>query len=405
MIQKILASHAIPSRKTVKAGEFVRVSVDQLAFIKYPLTGYEYTKIWNPDRVMMSYDHDAPCHGVLSAENYAKVKRFAKKWRIHWFEQGQHGIVHQLAAETGRHRPGEIFLYQDSHTTAAGALNCAGKGVGELEMAYILAKGETIFPVNECIKFSINGKLQNRVHPRDIILSITGTYGNFVNKNIEFMGDTINEMSIDGRQCITTASTELSIDFPLMKADQQVIDYVTRRTSYGSFTPVEPDHDAEYAAEYLLEVADLDPHVACPHKMQNVKPVSEVKDVEVDLAFIGACTNGRLDDMRAVASILKGQTIHPNVRLLVRPATRNIYLQAVAEGIPETVVEAGGMFGIPSCHPCFGGNLAAGEVAITASTRNFRGRMGSPDAYVYCASPYTVAASAITGRITDPQEL
>jgi 3-isopropylmalate/(R)-2-methylmalate dehydratase large subunit len=212
-------------------------------------------------------------------------------------------------------------------------------------------------------------------------------------------------MSIDGRQCITTASTELSIDFPLMKADQQAIDYVTKRTSYGSFTPVEPDHDAEYADEYLLEVADLDPQVACPHKMQNVKPVSEVKDVEVDLAFVGACTNGRLDDMRSVASILKGQTVHPNVRLLVRPATRNIYLQAVTEGIPEIVVEAGGMFGIPSCHPCFGGNLAAGEVAITASTRNFRGRMGSPDAYVYCASPHTVAASAITGRITDPREI
>ena len=240
----------------------------------------------------MSYDHDAPCHGVLSAENYAKVKRFAKKWGIHWFEQGQHGIVHQLAAETGRHRPGEIFLYQDSHTTAAGALNCAGKGVGELEMAYILAKGETIFPVNECIKFSINGKLQNRVHPRDIILSITGTYGNFVNKNIEFMGDTIDDMSIDGRQCITTASTELSIDFPLMKADQHVIDYVTKRTSYGSFTPVEPDHDAEYADEYLDKI------------ITKTIPQEKLKLEYISGSY--GCSSAKIDHMIDIALSVKG---------------------------------------------------------------------------------------------------
>ncbi len=403
--QKILASHAIPARDEVKVGEMLRVRVDQAGYLGHPLQGYEYTKIWNPDRMLMCTDHDAPCHGVFSAENHALAKRFATKWGLRWYEHGRHGVIHQLAAEMGFHRPGDIWMYQDSHTTACGALNCAGKGMGQLEMAYIMAKGETWFPVEECAKFNIIGKMPELLQPRDIIIYLTGTYGDFVNKDVEYTGKVVEEMSIDGRQCITTASTELSCDFPLMRADPKVIDYVKARTPFGPFKPVDPDKDATYAAEYNVDVTNLEPHVAIPHRMRNVKPVSQVKDVKIDLAFVGACTNGRLDDMRVVAKVLKGHKVNKDVRFLVRPNSQEVYLKAVKEGIPEIVVEAGGMFANPSCHPCGGGNLAAGEVAVTSSTRNFRGRMGSPDAFVYCASPATVTASAITGFITDPRKV
>jgi 3-isopropylmalate/(R)-2-methylmalate dehydratase large subunit len=296
-------------------------------------------------------------------------------------------------------------MYQDSHTCAGGALNCAARGMGLLEMAYILAKGETWIPVNECVKFNIRGKLPPRVEPRDIILHIGGKYGTFVNKDVEYAGATIDEMSIDGRQCIATASAELNVDFALMRADQKVIDYVKARTPFGPFTPSDPDDDATYAAIYDIDVSNLEPQVAVPHRMQNVKPINEVEKVKVDLAFVGACTNGRLEDMRVVADVLKGRKVHPNVRLLVRPNSQEVYLNALKEGILATVIEAGGMVGTPSCHPCFSANLAAGETAITASTRNFRGRMGSPESFVYCASPATVTASAITGYITDPREV
>ena len=403
--QKILARHAIPERDVVRPGQILRVRVDQVAFNSYPLSGYEHTSIWNPDRVLMCTDHDVPCHTISSAEDHALAKRFATKWKFRWYEHGRHGIIHQLAAELGFHRPGDIFLYEDSHTTSAGALNCAGRGVGAVEMAYILAKGETWFKVNECIKLNITGKLEEFVQPRDVILYITGKFGELPNKDLEFAGPTIDEMSIDGRQCITTASIELGCDFAVMKADQKVLDYVQPRTPFGRFIPAEADKDASYATVHNVDVSELEPQVAVPHMMRNVRPVNEVDDVKVDLAFVGACTNGRIEDLRVVARLLEDHKVHPDVRLIVRPSSQEIYLTAVKEGIVQTVIEAGGIFGNPSCQPCYEGNLAAGEVAVTASTRNFRGRMGSPEAFVYCASPATVTASAITGHITNPREI
>ena len=405
MGQKILARHTIPERDEVHVGEIVRVRVDEAAFLGHPLTGYDYLKVWNPERVLMCTDHDAPCHGAPSAERHALARRFAKRWGLDWYEHGRHGIIHQLAAEQGYHRPGDIFLYQDSHTTAAGALNCAGKGMGQLEMAYVLAKGETWFPVEETVRFEVVGTLPNQVQPRDVILAITGMYKSTPNVDVEFGGPVIESMSLDGRQCIATGSTELSCDFPLMEADQKTIDYVASRTRFGAFNPVAPDPDATYAAVHEVDVTTLAPQVAVPHQMQNVKPVTEVQDVKIDLAFVGACTNGRFEDIAVAASMVEGHTVPPDVRFIVRPNSQEVYLKAVKAGFAEIIAEAGGIFGSPSCHPCGGGNLAAGEIAVTASTRNFKGRMGSPDAYVYCASPATVAASAVTGYITDPREV
>jgi 3-isopropylmalate/(R)-2-methylmalate dehydratase large subunit len=408
MIEKILCSHSRIPKKEVKPGEFITVKVDTLGLYRRPLPGYKYFEIWDPDKIWITEEHEVPCYNIDCAQNQVKNKKFAKEYGLRWIEHGRHGIGHQMAAEIGFHIPGCIYACQDSHTTSGGGLNCLAKGIGPLEAAAITAKGQTWYRVVPTIKFNLVGKMPKMVVARDIILSIGGNWPPFVNKNIEYLGPLADNLSLDSRRCIATASTEIGVDFPIFKADKKAVDYVKERTPFKELiNPVEPDENAVYSKEYTMDVTDLEPQVACPHSMTKVKPVNEVEqqEIKIDLAFIGACTNGRLEDIKLAAEIIRGNKIHPNVRFIVTPASQEIFMDALEAGYVKDIVEAEGIFTSSRCLPCQGGNLGSGETAVTASTRNFKGRMGAPDSFVYCASPITVAASAILGYITDPREV
>jgi 3-isopropylmalate/(R)-2-methylmalate dehydratase large subunit len=408
MIEKILANHAIPPRKNVQHGEFVRVRVDTAGNYARPLPGYRYLKVWNPDRIWMVDEHNVPCYNVVNATTHVHMREFAKRHGIRWIEHGRQGIGHQMASEKGFHIPGCIYAFPDSHTPLGGALNCACKGIGPLEIAGVMAKGETWYHVVPTVKFNLVGTMPSKVMARDLVLYIGGHWPPFVNQNAEFLGPAADAMSLASRQCIACGAVESSFDFILFKADEKVMDFVKARTPWPELiNPVEPDDDAEYAEEITIDVSTLVPQLACPHSMDNVSPVTDVaKDpVKIDLAFVGACTNGRLEDIKMAADLVRGKTIHPDVRFIVTPASQEIWTQAVDAGYAKDIVDAQGIFTASRCTPCGGGNLGPGEVAVTSSTRNFKGRMGVPDSTVYCASPATVTASALAGFIADPREV
>lgn len=408
MAEKILTNHSTPHKDVVKPGEFVTVNVDTVGLYGRPIPAYRYTKIWDPKRVWIVDEHQVPCYDARRAETHRVNRVFAKEYGLVWIEHGRQGIGHQLAAEIGWHIPGGIYCCADSHTPSGGALNCASKGHGPLEIAGIVARGITWYRCVPTVMFNLVGKMPKRVMARDIILHIGGNWPPFVNMNAEYLGPVADAMSVDGRRCICTASTEIGVDFALFKADKAAVDYVTERTPFPELiNPVEPDEDATYAEEITINVTDLAPQVAYPHKMSNVASVEgiEKKQVKIDLAFVGACTNGRIEDIKMVADIVKDKTIHPEVRLIVTPASQAIFREAVRLGYVRDIVEAEGIFTASRCSPCGGGQLGKGETAVTSSTRNFKGRMGHPDSFVYCASPSTVAASALTGYITDPREV
>jgi 3-isopropylmalate/(R)-2-methylmalate dehydratase large subunit len=408
MIEKILSSHSDPPREEVKPGDFVVVNVDTVGLYSRPLMGYKFKHIWNPERIWLVDEHNVPCLDSNCAEAHRVNREFAKKYDLRWIEHGRQGICHQMAAEIGFHIPGGIYSCADSHTPSGGGLNCASTGHGPLEMASIIAKGKTWYRCVPTVRFDLSGRIPKRVMARDIILYIGGNWPPFVNMNVEYLGEVADSMSLDGRRCIATASTEIGIDFALFKADEKAFNYVKERTPFPHLVdPVEPDDDADYAGRINLDVSDMNPQVACPHSMSNVKPVTDVekKGVKIDLAFVGACTGGRIEDIKIASEIVKGRTIHEDVRFIVTPASQEIYLEALKLGYIKTITEAKGLFTVSRCTPCGGGQLGKGEVSITASTRNFKGRMGHPESFVYCASPATVAASALTGYITDPRDV
>ena len=408
MIEKIICNHSISPKKEVKPGEFIYVNIDTAALYSRPLPGYNYRKIWKPDRIWITDEHEVPCYDVLSAQQHVEMRKFAKKYGLRWIEHGRHGIGHQLAAEIGFHIPGGIYACQDSHTPAGGGLNCLAKGVGPLEMAAIAARGQTWYRVGPTVKIDLEGDFQKTVMARDILLYIGGRWQPFVNKNVEYLGPLADNMSLDSRRSMATASTEIGVDFAIFKADKKALDYVKRRTPFPELiNPVEPDEDAAYLEEHTIDVTNLEPQVACPHTMVNVKPVTEIEKekIKIDLAFVGACTNGRLEDIKMASDMVRGRKIDPNVRFIVTPASQEIFREAMSAGYVSDIVDAEGIFTASRCLPCYGGNLGSGEVAVTASTRNFKGRMGAPDSYVYCASPATVTASALTGYITEPREV
>jgi 3-isopropylmalate/(R)-2-methylmalate dehydratase large subunit len=305
-------------------------------------------------------------------------------------------------------RPGELIVGADSHTTTYGALNAAATGIGASEMAYVIQTGELWFMVPETIKFEITGKLSDCVYSKDVILYIAGKYSTEVAqyKSIEWTGSVVDEMSLDGRFTMSNMSVELGAKFGLFRADQKVIDYVKART-HKRFEPAEPDPGAVYAETHAINGSALEPQVALPHSVGNVRPVLEVESVTVDQAVIASCCHGRIEDLEIAAKMLKGKKVHPKVRFYVATASWEIYKEALDKGILRTLLDAGVMIGNPSCGFCTGiqGVLASGERCIAATPRNFKGRMGSNDAEIFLASPATVTASAIKGRITDPREV
>jgi len=414
ILEKILARAS--GKDEVTPGEIVEASVDvtMIHDLTGPLTIESFRKIgadkvWDSQRIVIILDHIVPANSATSAELHKIVRNFAKEQKIeNFYDIGQGGVCHQVMPEKGHVRPGELIVGADSHTCTYGAFGAFATGIGSTEMAAVFTTGTLWFKVPKAIKVNVTGKFQDLVTPKDLILNIIGQIkvDGAIYDGIEFAGPTIRSMSVDGRMVLCNMAVEMGAKTGIIEPDETTLNYVKNRTR--PFKPVKSDPDAAYKEVLDIDVTGMEPQVSCPHSVDNVKPISEVEEVKVDQAFLGSCTNGRLEDLRLAARLLAGRKVQRGVRLLVTPASQEVYLQALQEGLIRTFVEAGAYVCNPTCGPCLGGHLgllAPEETCISSSNRNFIGRMGSPKAYVYLASPATVAASAITGKITDPRLL
>ncbi|OQX85062.1 MAG: 3-isopropylmalate dehydratase large subunit [Candidatus Latescibacteria bacterium 4484_7] len=411
LIEKILA--AASGEKEVRAGEIVFarphmiLSHDNSAAISKIFFDMGAKKVWNPSRVFIALDHAVPPPDWKKAQNHKIIRNFVEEQGIENFYEAGTGICHQVLPEYGHVIPGVVILGSDSHTTTHGAFGAAGIPIGRTETASVWALGETWLKVPETIKIVLNGRLQENVYPKDVILHVIGrlTADGASYKAVEFHGDVVRSMGISGRMTICNMAAEMGA-----KAGMVPFDDVAREwfDSLGitQYDIVLPDEDAAYEKVYEFDCSQITPQVAKPHKVDNVVPVSELGEVEIDEALLGTCTNGRVEDLRIAAEILEGKKVAKGVRLLVYPASRKVLEEALSLGIVEKIVKAGGEVAVPACGPClgaYGGVLAPGERAVSSANRNFKGRMGcSEDTGIYLASPATVAASALAGRIVVP---
>jgi 3-isopropylmalate/(R)-2-methylmalate dehydratase large subunit len=414
IIEKILANAS--GKKHVSPDDIVEANID--VAMTHDLTGplaiksfreIGAKKVWDKDKVVIILDHLVPASSVISAGLHKIVRNFAEEQGIkNFYDVGRGGVCHQVMPEKGHVRPGEVIVGSDSHTCTYGAFGAFATGIGSTEMAAVFATGKLWFRVPEVIKIDVTGKFQKWVTAKDMTLNIIGKIGadGAIYKGLEFGGSTIRDLTIDGRMVLCNMAVEMGAKAGIIEPDQKTLDYVKARTD-KPFNPVKSDKDATYERVVDVDVSELEPQVAVPHSVDNIKPVTEVEGTEVNQAFIGSCTNGRLEDLQSAAQILKGKKINRNVRLIVIPASQEIYLNALNEGLIKTFMEAGATIGNPNCGPCLGGHMgimADGEACISTSNRNFIGRMGSTKSFVYLASPATVAASALTGTITDPRK-
>jgi len=413
--EKILAKAS--GKDEVKPGEIVEASVDvaMVHDLTGPLTVKSFReirakKVWDNQRIVIIFDHLVPANSIRSAELHKIMREFAEEQKIEkLYDIGRGGICHQVLPEKGYVRPGTLIVGTDSHTCTHGAFGAFATGIGATEMAAVFVTGRLWFRVPSVIRLDVTGKFQRFVTPKDLILNIIGRVkaDGAIYKGVEFVGPTIGNMSVDGRMTLCNMAVEMGAKIGIIEPDETTLRFVKSRTKV-QFDPVKSDPDAKYEKTISLDVTKMEPQVACPPSVDNVKPISEIGEVEIDQAFLGSCTNGRLEDLRLAASLLKGRKIKKGVRMLVIPASQEIYLQASQEGLTEIFVKAGAFVCNPTCGPCLGGHmgiLAPEEVCISSSNRNFIGRMGSPESRVYLASPAAVAASAVTGKITDPRSL
>jgi 3-isopropylmalate/(R)-2-methylmalate dehydratase large subunit len=409
MIEKILARAA--GRDQVEVGEFVVCEVDMTVLIdlQFATLWASPTRIADADRLAVIMDHAVPAPSIADADGGVRARAFVKQHGIdRFFDVGRHGICHQVIAENGLARPGEILTCTDSHTCAGGAYNTAARGLGPVEVYSIMCTGRTWFQVAPTLRYQLVGEKPGVVTGKDIFLHIAGEYGDATNHSLEFGGPGLASVPMNDRRTIATQGAEISADFTTFPLDQLCREFIDAR-SPEPYTPADPDPDASYAAVREVELATLEPYVARPGGVaHNAIPVSQVEQRAVNQCFIGSCANGQIEDLRIAAEMLRGQKVAPGVRLIVTPASQAVYTEAVRAGYVEAIAESGAIVTNSTCGACFGyhmGVLGAGEVCLTASTRNFKGRMGSPDAEIYMASPYTVAAAAIAGHIVDPREV
>lgn len=366
-------------------------------------------RVWDPSKIVMVIDHVAPSASEEMSMVQKTMRRFAAEQRIKSFYDVGSGICHQLMMEMGHVNAGSLVVGTDSHTCTYGALGAFSTGIGSTEMAAVFVSGKLWFKVPDTIKFNVLGSLRKMVSPKDVILHIIGevkadgaTY-----KAVEFAGSTVEEMSVSGQMTLCNMAVEMGAKNGIIEPDEKTLSYINGRVKIP-IRPVKNDKNAEYEDTIDFEVSGLEPMIACPHTVDNVKPVSEVEGVEIDQVFLGSCTNGRLEDLKIAAKILKGKKIRQDVRIIVTPASRRIYVSALKNGIIETFLRAGCVICSPGCGPCAGahqGVLAPGEVCLSTSNRNFIGRMGCAQASIYLSSPATAAASAIQGEITDPRSM
>ena len=360
-------------------------------------------RVWDPERIVILFDHRVPAESEKTAATHQRIRQFVLQQGIKNFYDMKAGICHQILPEHGHSRPGEVMVGTDSHTTTHGAFGTFATGIGATEMAGVWATGELWFMVPESMRIKVHGTFREYVSAKDLILYIIGELGaaGADYRSVEFSGETISTLSVASRMVLTNLSMEMGAKVAFVIPDEKTIEYVQQRTD-REFTPLTPDPDATYIQEIEVDVSSLTSMVACPHAVDNVKPVSEVAGTKINQALIGSCTNGRLEDLAVAAEILSGKTVSPEVRLLVIPASRSVYLQAMNKGYLEIFVKAGGLVLNPGCGPCLGahqGLMAPGEVCISTTNRNFKGRMGSSESFIYLASPATVASSAVSGVI------
>jgi len=412
MAEKILARAS--GKEKLRPGEFVIAAIDLamahdgLGAVIRILGEAGIKKIWDPEKVVSLLDHSTPAPTVQAAEIHKMIENAVNDYNIKNFYGQRAGICHQVLPEKGWVLPGQLIVGTDSHTTTYGALGAAGTGIGFSEMAYVLTTGKLWFMVPETIKFTILGNLPTRVMSKDIILYIAGNYSTTVAqyKSVEFSGPVSDSFSLASRMAMSNMSVEIGAKFGFFSPDEKVVEYLRTRTE-REFDIINPDEDAEYEKEYKVDISTLEPQIAIPYAVDNVKPVSEVAGVRLNQAVLGGCTNGRLEDLKIAAEIMQSRKVKSHVRMLVVPASAEVYKEAIKEGIIYTLIDSGAVILNPSCGICYGshmGLLASGESCIASINRNFKGRMGSPESRVYLASPATVAASAIEGMITDPRE-
>lgn len=409
------------SGKPVKAGDFVLADID-LA-MTHDITGplaiqgfYEIMnkqaeqKVWDPEKIVIVFDHQVPADSLHAAENHIMLRKFAKEQGILNYDVYE-GVCHQVLPEKGHVRPGNLIVGSDSHTCAYGALGAFSTGIGSTDMAAVFATGKLWFKVPETLRFEIEGKLPDRVYSKDLILHLIGDIGVEGARYMaaEFSGSTLRKLPISQRMTMSNMAIEMGGKAGIIEADEVTAAYLKERIpAYEPDFYWKSDEDALYSELRHYDVSDLEPQVACPHNVDNVKPVSEVEGTKVDQIFMGSCTNGRFEDIQILADLMGDEPVAKGVRLLVVPASRTEYLKLMKAGYIEKLMNAGAIVESPCCGPCMGGSfglLGAGEVGLATSNRNFKGREGSAESFVYLSSPATAGASALTGEITDPRKV
>lgn len=366
-------------------------------------------RIWDPEKVVIPFDHRTPAPTIEVADGHARVRQFIREAGIRHFYDVGVGICHQVLPEKGHIRPGMLVVGTDSHTTTYGAFGAFATGIGATEMASVWATGKLWFRVPETFKYTIEGPLPRHTYAKDLILHLVGKQGlaGCDYRAVEFCGSAIDALSADSRMTVANLSMEMGAKVGLLPVDERALDYLARHAT-GPFEPVVADPDGRYEKEFFVDARSLEPQVACPHSVDNVRPITEVEGVPIDQVFIGTCTNGRFEDFQAAADVLRGERIHARTRVLMIPASRDVFLECLREGIVEDLTEAGVTVESPGCGPCLGahqGVLGAGERCFSTTNRNFRGRMGHVESEVYLGSPAAAAATALYGEITDPRRV
>ena len=411
MSEKILAGHA--GKASVKPGDIVTCTVDYAAnhdmyFTVDGQVDFErVSKIRYPERCIVLLDHAVPAATTGDARGGVRAREFVKKHGIkNFIDVGDHAVIHELLAERGFAAPGRLIACGDSHTCAAGAINCAARGFGPADMTYVWCKGETWYQVSPTIRYELKGELPPMVSGKDLFLYIAGVYGDATGFSVEFGGAGLGSLSIPQRQSVAVMCAEINAEFAIFPCDDVLRGWLKDRgdTEIGS---VDPDPDAEYFDVREIDLGEIVPYVAKPHFIPgNCVPVGEVEGIKVDQVLIGSCSNGRVEDLGAAAAILKGKRVADGVRLIVTPASQRIYLESLRLGYLETLVEAGAVVTNATCGACYGGHMGLigpGERCLSTTTRNFKGRMGSGEGEVMLCAPATAAASAVAGTIADPR--
>ena len=415
MTQKILASHA--GLESVTAGQLIEANLDltlanditgPVAIREMEKAGFEH--VFDKNKIALVMDHFAPNKDIKSAEQCLTCRNFSGKHEIvNFFDVGQMGIEHALLPEKGLVGPGELIIGADSHTCTYGALGAFSTGVGSTDLAAGMATGKAWFRVPSAIKFNLTGSLPKYVSGKDVILHIIGKIGvdGALYRSMEFAGDGVASLTMDDRFTICNMAIEAGAKNGIFPVDDKTRAYIKGRVN-REVTEFAADPDAQYDEEYTINLSELRPTVACPHLPENTKTIDELGHIEVQQSVIGSCTNGRIDDMRVAARILKGRKVNPNVRTIIIPATQDVYLQCIEEGLTKIFIQAGAIVSTPTCGPCLGGHmgiLAHGEKAVSTTNRNFVGRMGHITSEIYLASPAVAAASAVAGYICAPDDL